>query len=177
MSIKGVDYMDFYVIERDNRLHNPIKVSDIIGFFDANISDELEKDDFSAKSLFLNEAKDYEYVDFIFFDHSSTILYKIYRNYLMISDKYKVIFSKYNQKILFKPIALIDKSKSKHQLYWIIKIEPSTKISLQERIIHICLKNENKFIVTLEVVESILRRSCLGVAFQKIEKGVYQDGE
>lgn len=166
-------------MKKDERIYNPIRIKDIQGFYEKGMAEKIEARDLSAEAFILSD-KEYEFVDFIFFDKFATNLNKEYRQYIMISDKYKLIFSKYNPDIVIKPIALINKGNQ--YLYWMCKIIHVMKAcdeseldskDLEDkykdtRILRLDLPEISKFIIKLEVVESILRRNCIGVVFELI---------
>ena len=179
------------MLERDKRIKSSITLNDMQNFFSSGIAQRLNDNDKSAEIFFLEEDKEYEYVDFIFFESSIAIMHKEYKNYIIISDKLKPVFSKYNPKILFKPLGLINREENRQYLYWICMIAPAiaTDRIMQEnedlyplvkpyytnRIIRLEYKLESRFIITLEVAESILRRNCLGATLEKITIGVDQN--
>ena len=175
--------MDFFILNRDNRIQSPIKLNAIPNFFESGMGQQLEKDDLSASAFLLNESRAVELTDFIFFDISDTAKHRGYQKYMVISNKLQPVFSKYNPPIAFKPFAFINSKEKQQHMYWLCKVETVVRADKIEdatlypqliphynsRIIRLELQNESKFIVTLEVLESILKYGALGIAFRKIK--------
>ena len=174
--------MSLFMLGRDSRVQSPLKLGDISGYFDSGMDIELESGDLRAAAFRMDVETVYEYVDFIFFDRSDTAKHRGYGRYLAISDKLQSVFSKYNPQILFKPFAVNNAKQSRQDVYWLCKVEPAVQVDTldgdlyqqllpyrKHRIIRVDFQNEIRFVVTLEVVESMLRRGVQGVTVKNLK--------
>ena len=174
--------MSLYMLGRDNRVTQPLKLADIPDYFNSQMDTQLESGDLRAAAFRMDTKNVYEYADFIFIDRSDTAKHRGYGKYFVISDKLQVIFSKYNPQTLFKPFAINNAPQARQDVYWLCKIEPAIQVEnfddtlyqqLQpyqnHRIIRADSGNDTRFFVTLEVVESILRRGAHGAMITELK--------
>jgi hypothetical protein len=108
---------------------------------------------------------------------------------LMVSEKLKQIMCKYQQDVIFKTFALIEKEANNHNLYYLMsppQIKCTSAMTVYDKQGQIekfvldtakvgstrifCSDDyKNKVFVRLDVAESILRRNPYGVSFLKVE--------
>lgn len=173
--------MNYYIISQDKRIDNFVNPMGISKIITKEMLEEenLYKINEAPVSINIEENEKSEYMDFI------------ESPYPIVSDKLKVLLKKYDENIFFKPVVFNNIKKMKQTLYWIIVPETldclSTKSEFNKddtikrlviddkkafpyKIFKVNGLRENFIIITLDVVESILRRDFQGIKFEKLER-------
>ena len=168
--------MDYFIMRQDERLTNVVKMilPDFLG--GGHLTSEQEQELPSTMVIFAKENQNNAYPDYI----ESPVM--------LISEKLKRMFSKYQEDIIFKTAVLVEKEINRQEVYYLIsvpKIACVSETSVFDRQDHVqelvldtkkvgnarifCAADyENKMIVRLDVAESILRRDSEGIWFEKV---------
>lgn len=173
--------MEYYFMEEDKRVQEQITIEDFSLLFESDFVERVSKGSVETEAIFLKGSKKRIYTDFVALKGRNVILKPIYTGYFLISDRFKSIFVQYQEDLICKPCMLIDTSSEEMTLYWLCKppvldykkeVEiKKVKIESEEldscKIIMIQTKIQGYLMVSLEVVESMLRRNCIGVKFKQ----------
>lgn len=179
--------MDYFLLSQDNTIPNAVEPVGILKTLDRDMINKENAHimDGLAVQFEVKESSSVEYVDFI----ESPVP--------LVSDKLKEILSKYDKKVIFKPIFLADIKRSRQEVYWLMVPEdveclsPKSEfnkngtiksIVIDEERVKYCrvfkIKGvlENLIVIRLDVAESILRRGFSGIRLTRLEKEILKEG-
>jgi hypothetical protein len=168
----------------DKRIGRAIRPADIRDLFERNLPALMERG-MGAEAFFLAEGKAYEYTDFIFLEEAATVMYRAYKDYILIADRLMGVLSKYNPKMLSRPVALINQEDGRQDVYWFCRVEPAIRTEDVEGgvwapkatglcpsggLVRLERRLSCRYAATLEATESILRRDAVGVRFEAMKE-------
>ena len=174
---------EYYLIDEDDRISNKLPVY-ALKLDDKLFLNELDQGAPDSRLVIVNDLYSYEILDFMFLKGSIILLNPEYRGMLFIANKYRSIFSKYDKGIKLYSFVILNHDGGEPVLYWLAR--PSyilnykseininnVKLSFDDvcgrYIIYIETKTQGYLLVSLEVVESILRRSPFGIKIKSYE--------
>lgn len=156
-------------MELDKRIEYPVKFKTII----ENMEPEMDK-------IIVDNLKNMEFIDFI---QKKTI----YETEDIISDKIKEVFEMYQGDIQYRPIHLVDSNREIDKMYWKFEIKEYKDIITDhfikvvempinsqwfhnQHIVKLLYHNNSYILISLPVLESILRRLPLGITLRKLKE-------
>ncbi|MEB2280715.1 serine protease [Lysinibacillus xylanilyticus] len=172
--------MNYFILSQDERISNavePVGLSKIIKkeLLTVERMEELEELDRQFPVL---DKSENDYIDFI------------EKPIALLADPVKQLVEKYEPRLPFKPVVLVDMPKLKQTLYW-LSIPPKVACLSAQTEFHLdgTLKKlvidetlagpytffqiegikEDYIIVNIELAESILRRSFRGIRLRKVQ--------
>jgi hypothetical protein len=169
VKIKAVFKIDFFIVNEDKRINNPLDFS--------NYTLDLSKidDDLVIKADILKTSRPIDYLKKRF----------LFENTYIVSNKVKDIIELHTNELEYKGIFVTEKNFKSLFVYWKLDLSKATTIVLDKaeelqdnvieldevrnlmmfKVIHI---KQDYLILREDIVESILKRSSLGIKFQKI---------
>ena len=172
--------MNYFILSQDERISNavePIGISQVIKKELLTVERMEELEELERQFPVLDKSEN-DYIDFI------------ERPIALLADPVKQLVEKYEPRLPFKPVVLVDLPKLIQTLYWLVIppkvtcLSPQTEFHLDGMLKKLVIDEtlaapytffkiegikEDYIIVNIELAESILRRSFRGIRLRKVQ--------